>query len=114
MALKDTLLMFGLEIGTATLDAAGCNWISYQDTLLTNTFCDVLPWYIIKKHPSVDFDVKCLMKDPVTKQWFIFIADTPHLTNNFVTCLKLSSSKKSKQNLRHGNVPINMEMIEEI
>jgi hypothetical protein len=65
--------MFGLEIGMATLEAAGCNWISYQDTLSTNTFCDALPWYIIKKYPSVDFDAKCLMKDPVTKQWFIFL-----------------------------------------
>ncbi len=57
--------MFGLEIGMATLDAAGCNWILYQDTLLTNTFHNALPWYIIKKYPSVDFDVKCLMKDQI-------------------------------------------------
>jgi hypothetical protein len=54
------------------------------------------------------------MKDPVMKQWFIFIVDMPHLTKNILTCLKLSSSKKSKQNLRHGNVPINMWMMEEI
>jgi hypothetical protein len=38
----------------------------------------------------------------------------PHLTKNIVTCLKLSSLKKSKQNLKHGNMPINMGMIEEI
>jgi hypothetical protein len=29
MALQDTLPMFSLEIGMATLDAAGCNWKSY-------------------------------------------------------------------------------------
>ncbi len=98
----------------ATLDAAGCNWISYQDPFSKNTFCYALPWYIIKKYPSVDFDVKCLMKDPVTKQWLIFIADMPHLTKIILTCLKLSSSKKSKQHLKHGNMPINMGMIEEI
>jgi hypothetical protein len=29
MAFQDTLPMFSLEIRMATLDAAGCNWISY-------------------------------------------------------------------------------------
>ncbi len=99
MALHNTLPMFGLEIGMATLDAAGCNWISYWDTLC---------WQI---HFTMHY--LCLMKEPVTKQWFIFIAE-PHLTKNIDTCLELSSSKKSNQNPKHGNMSINMGMMEEI
>ena len=54
------------------------------------------------------------MKDPVTMQWCIFIPDMPYLTKNIVTCLELSSSQKSKQKLRMGKVPMNLNMIEEV
>ena len=43
----------------ATSDAAGCNWVSYRDTLSTHTFCDALPHEILDKYPMVDFDLKC-------------------------------------------------------
>lgn len=48
------------------------------------------------------------------KQWIIFIPDMPHLTKNIVTCLELSLSSRSKQNLKYGKVPMNMWMIQEI
>jgi hypothetical protein len=38
IALRDLLPMVGLEVGMATSDAAGCNWVSYCDTLSTHTF----------------------------------------------------------------------------
>ena len=38
IALCDLLPMVGLHIGMATSDAAGCNWVSYQDTLSSHTF----------------------------------------------------------------------------
>ncbi len=38
----------------------------------------------------------------------------PHLTKNIVTCLELSSSQKSNRKLQMGNVPMNMDMIEEV
>jgi hypothetical protein len=38
IALHDLLPMVGLEVGMATSDAAGCNWVSYHDTLLMHTF----------------------------------------------------------------------------
>ncbi len=96
IALRDTLPMFGLEMRMATSDVAGCNWVSFWDTLLTNTFRDALPQQILDKYSGIDYNVRCLMKDPVTGQWCIFIPDMPHLTKNIVKCLKLSSSSKSK------------------
>jgi hypothetical protein len=38
----------------------------------------------------------------------------PHLIENIITSLELSSSKNSKQNFKHGTVLINMHMIEEV
>ena len=69
---------------------------------------------MIDNYPTVDFDVKCLMTDPVTNEWIVFLPDMPHLTKNIVTSLELSSSKTSKRNLMMGKVPINMQMIHEI
>ena len=57
IALRDLLPMVGLHVGMATSDAAGCNWVSYRDTLSTHTFCDALPHEILDKYPTVDFDV---------------------------------------------------------
>ncbi len=68
IALRDTLPMFGLEMRMATSDAAGCNWVSYRDTLPTSTFCNDLPQQILDKYSGIDYDVRCLMKDPVTGQ----------------------------------------------
>ena len=65
-------------------------------------------------HHTVDFDVKCLMMDPVTLQWIVFLPDMCHLTKNIATLLELSSSKNSNRNLMYGKVPVNMEMVEEI
>ena len=114
ITLRDTLPMFGLTVGMATSDAAGSNWASFRDTLSTHTIRDALPRELLEKYPTVDFDVKCLMKDPVTKQWIVFIPDMPHLTKNIVTCLERSSSVQSKRNLKYGKVPLNMWMIHEI
>jgi hypothetical protein len=88
--------MVGLHIGMAMSDAAGCNWVSYQDTLSSHTFRDALPQVVIDNYPTVDFDVKCLMTDPVKNEWIVFLPNMPHLTKNIVTSLKLSSSKNSK------------------
>ena len=66
IALRDLLPMVGLHIGMATSDAAGCNWVSYHDTLLSHTLQDALPQVMIDNIPMADFDVKCLMTDPVT------------------------------------------------
>ncbi len=114
IALRDALPMFCLEVGMATSDAAGCNWVSYCDTLSTHTYRDALPHEILDMYPTVDFDVQCLMADPATKPWIIFLPDMPHLTKNIVTALELSSSKNSKRNLKYGVVPVNMQMIEEV
>ena len=73
-----------------------------------------MPQEMIDNYPMVDFDVKCLMTDPVTNEWIVFLPDMPHLTKNIVTSLELSSSKTSKRNLMMGKVPINMQMIHEI
>jgi hypothetical protein len=54
------------------------------------------------------------MTNPATKQWITFLSVMPHLTKNIVTSLELSSSLNSKQDLKYGNVPMNMQMIEEI
>jgi hypothetical protein len=54
------------------------------------------------------------MVNPVTKQWIIFLPDMPHLTKNIVTSLELSSSLNFKWDLRYGNAPMNMQMIEEM
>ncbi len=86
----------------------------YCDTLSAHTFCDALPHKIVDKYPTVDFDVKCLMTDPITNQWIMFLPDMPHLTKNIVTSLELSSSKNSKHDLRYGKVLMNMQIIEEV
>jgi hypothetical protein len=94
IALCDLLPMVGLEVGMATSDAAGCNWVTYRDTLSMHTFQDALPheMMLLEKYSEVDFNVKCLMVNPVTKQWIIFLPDMPHLTKNIVTSLELSLS----------------------
>ena len=43
IALRDLLPIVGLVVGMAMSDAAGCNWVSYRDTLSTHTFQDALP-----------------------------------------------------------------------
>ena len=35
---------------------------------------------MIDKYPTVDYDVKCLMMDPDTLQWIVFLPDMCHLT----------------------------------
>jgi hypothetical protein len=69
---------------------------------------------MLDKYPMVDFNIKCLMTDPVTNEWIVFLPDMPHLTKNIVTSLELSSSKTFKRNSMRGKVPINMQMIHKI
>jgi len=114
IALRDLLPMVGLVIGVATSDAAGCNWVSYRDTLSTHTFWDALPREMIVKYHTVDFNVKRLMIDPVMLQWIVFLPDMCHLTKKIATSLELSSSKNSKCNLMYGKVPVNMGIVEEV
>ena len=114
ISLWDLLPMVGLEIGMAMSDAAGCNWVSFWDTLLTHTFRDALPCEILNKYSNVDFDVKCLMTNPFSTQWIVFLPDMPHLMKHIVTSLELSSLKNLKRNLMYGKVPLNMQMIKEI
>ena len=114
IALHDLLPMVGLHVGMAMSDAASCNWVSYCNTLSSHTFQDELRKVMLDNYPTVDFDVKCLMADPITNEWIVFLPDKPHLTKNIVTSLELSSSKTSKCNLMRGKVPINMQMIHEI
>ena len=103
ISLWDLLPMVGMEIGTATSDATGCNWVvSFQDTLSTHTFRDALPCEILYKYLKVDFDVKCLTANPFLKQWVVFLPDMLHLMKNIVTSFKLSSLKISKCNLMYG------------
>jgi hypothetical protein len=87
ISLRDLLPMVGLEIGTATSDAAA----------------------ILDKYSKVDFDVKCLMTNPFSKQWIVFFPDMLHLTKNIVTSLELSSSKNLKHNLMYGKIPLNAD-----
>ncbi len=102
MSLQDTLPIFNLEIRIASSDAAGCNWVLFGDTLSTHTFCDALSWQTLNEYPFIDCNDRCLMKDPVTGQWFNFVPDIPHLTKNVFTCLELSSLSESKQKMRMG------------
>jgi len=114
ISLRNLLPMVGLEIGMVTSNAAGCNWVSFRDTLSTHTFRDALLCEILDKYSKVDFDVKCLMTNLFSKQWIVFFPDMPHLTKNIVTSLELSSLKNSKHNLMYGKIPLNMQMIEEV
>ena len=41
--------------------ATGCR-------IVTHTFRDALPHEILDKYPTVDFDPKCLMTDPIMNQ----------------------------------------------
>jgi hypothetical protein len=81
-----------------------------------STFRDALPQQILNKYPDpdIDYDVRCLMKDPVTGQRCIFLPDMPHLTKNIVMCLELLSLSKSKQKQKLGRVPMNMGMVEDV
>jgi hypothetical protein len=75
IALCDLLPIVGLEVGMAISDAAGCNWVSYYATLSTHTFQDALPHEVLEMYTEVDFDVKCLMTNPVIKQWIVVLPD---------------------------------------
>ena len=112
--LRDTMPVFGFECRFATSDAAGCNWVSFKDTMSTHTIRDVPPQELMDKHPDIDFDIYCVTKDLVTNEWFIFVPDMPHLTKNIVTALELSSTKTSKRYILFGKCPVNMKLIEDI
>jgi hypothetical protein len=62
ISLPDTLPIFDLEFRMATSDVAGCNWLSFGDTLSTHTHRDALPSWIPNTYPDFDYDVKCLNK----------------------------------------------------
>jgi len=52
ISLRDLLPMVGLEIGMATSDAAGCNWVSFRDTLsMVFWGCSTDGW---RQHQQVD------------------------------------------------------------
>jgi hypothetical protein len=112
--LRDVMPCYGFEIGAATCDAAGCNWVSFRDMLSTHTFNDAMPRWIVEQFPLIDFNIKCLMRDHVAGRWVIFLPDMPHLTKNIVTCLEKSSSKVSKRELKYGGAWISLRLIEEI
>ena len=61
---------------------------------------------MIVKYPTVNFDVKCLLMDPVTLQWIVSLPDMCHLTKNIATSLELLTSKNSKRNLMYDKVPV--------
>jgi hypothetical protein len=104
--LRDTLAMYGLFVTMATSDAAGCNWVSYSDSLSTHTFRDALPTSILQQYPTIDYDVRCLMKCPVTGQWIMFVPDMPHL--NRLECIS------SKRRLMFGKCPVTLGLIQDI
>ena len=54
------------------------------------------------------------MRDHVAGRWVTCIPDMPHQSKNIVTCLKKSSSKVSKRELKYGGVWISLRLIEEI
>ena len=112
--LRDTMPIFGFNCAMAVSDAAGCNWVSFKDTMSTHSISDVLPTELMDKYPDIDFDVMCVTKDPHTEDFFIFLPDMPHLTKNIVTALELSSNKTSKRNIKYGRCPVNLKMGEHI
>ncbi len=65
ISLWDLLPMVGLEIGMATSDAVGCNWVSFWDTLLTHTFPDALPCEILDKYPTLSEIAGCAACAPM-------------------------------------------------
>jgi hypothetical protein len=50
-----------------------------------HTFLDSLPreMMLLEKYAEVNFDVECLMVNPVTKQWIFFLPDIPLLTKKY-------------------------------
>jgi hypothetical protein len=74
------LPVLGLDIGMATSDLASYNWVLYCNNLSSHTFQDALPQEMLDEYPTINFDVKCLMTDPVTNQWIIFLPGLPHIT----------------------------------
>ncbi len=73
-----------------------------------------LPREILNEYSNIDFDVKCLMTDPVAKEMTVFQSDGTHLTKKLVTYLELLSSLNSRQVLMYGNAAIKMQMRKEI
>jgi hypothetical protein len=82
-SLQDVMPCYGFEIGAATCDAAGCNWVSFCDMLSTHTFNDAMP-RIVDQFPLIDFNIKCLVRDHFAGRWVIYLPDMPHLTKNIV------------------------------
>ena len=113
--LRDTMpVVGGLECAMACSDAAGCNWVAFKDIMSTHSIEEILPKNLMDKYPSVDFNLAIVTKDPVTKEYFIFLPDMPHLTKNIVTALELSGSNKSKRKLKYGKCPMHIKLVEEI
>jgi hypothetical protein len=50
IALRDLLPMVGFDVGMATSDDAGWNWVSYRDTLSMHSFCEALPCEILEMY----------------------------------------------------------------
>ena len=110
--LRTVMAIHGLECVMEVADAAGCNWVAMQDIMATHMISHILPKYLMGQYPGIDFDVKIVDKDDVTEEYFIFLLDMPHLIENIVTALELSSSKFSKRFIKYGKCLIGMKMIE--
>lgn len=111
--LIDTLPIYGFYVGFETSDAAGCNWVAFNN-LATLSVSDILPKEIMDIDPSIDFDLNLVYQCPVTDLYVVFLPDMPHLTKNIVTAIELSGSKSSKRNIKFGKCPIKLTMVEDV
>jgi len=65
ISLRDLIPMVGSEIGMATSDAAGCNWVLFQDTLSTHIFQDALPCEILASSLIITLSISFSSTSPL-------------------------------------------------
>ena len=113
--LRDTLPIYGVKVAFGTADAAGENWVAFNN-MADHSIKILLPSELTDadEYKSIDFEINLVHKNPVSGDYIIFLPDMPHLTKNIVTCLELSSSKSSRRSLKFGNCPVNLGMGEEV
>lgn len=101
---------YGLTAAGASVDAASPNWRAYLSAS-THSASDFLPIMLMKAYPAINFTIQHMFVTATGKP-FIFCSDSMHLLKNIVTAMDLSSTKNSLRNIKYGNCPVNLGMIE--
>ena len=92
--LWEILPVYGLVCAGQASGTAGANWVAAKDIIATRSVQKNITDATKEKYPGIDFNVRIIWKDPVTKRKFIFIPRMPYLTKKMSSQYVRSRTQK--------------------